>query len=88
MRIKISFREGFNKTLKPLNDKQRDKLAGLVVLLSANPFNSKLRTKALSGKLSGLYSFRISRDYRVLFQFISPVEICLLELGHRKDIYR
>ena len=88
MKIKISFKEGFSKTIGSLNKKQRDKLIGLVVLLSDNPFNTKLQTKALSGELSGLYSFRISRDWRVLFKFISPTEIRLLEVGHRKDIYK
>ncbi len=88
MKIKISFKEGFSKTAKFLNTKKRDKLTDLVFLLSDNPFNSKLQTKALSGELNGLYYFRISRDWRVLFKFISPIEIRLLEVGHRRDIYK
>lgn len=39
-------------------------------------------------KSVGFYSFRITRDWRVIFQFENPEVIKLIEMGHRKDIYR
>jgi len=88
MSVKISFKDGFHKSAKVFNKKQRDKLADLVVLLSRNPFNKKLHTKPLGGKLAGLYSFRITRDWRVIFKFLSPQEILVIKVGNRKDIYK
>jgi addiction module RelE/StbE family toxin len=88
MRIRISFKEGFSKTAKALSGKQREKLAELIVLLSNDPFDDRLHVKALSGELKGIYSFRISQDWRVLFRFVAPEEIMVLEVGHRKDIYQ
>lgn len=35
-----------------------------------NPFHSGLRTHKLHGPLSGLWSFWVTRNYRVLFEFI------------------
>ncbi|MBI2635515.1 MAG: type II toxin-antitoxin system mRNA interferase toxin, RelE/StbE family [Parcubacteria group bacterium] len=58
------------------------------MFLSLNPFHSSLHTKPLTGKLSGFYSFRLSRDYRVIFKIISSEEIYLIRVGHRRDIYR
>jgi addiction module RelE/StbE family toxin len=46
-----------------------------------------LRTKSLSGKLSGFYSFRLNRSYRCLFHFINQDIILLDEVAHRKGIY-
>ena len=51
------------------------------------PFHPFLHTKYLTGGLAGLLSFRITRDWRVIFQFISPDTIQLLRVKHRKDIY-
>lgn len=86
--IEINFRKDFRKSTKLLSDKQRDKLANLVVLLKQNPFHPKLHTKSLGGSLAGLFSFRITRDWRVMFTFVSPKKILVLQVRHRKDIYR
>lgn len=38
-------------------------------------------------ELKGVYSFRITRRYRVLFYFQED-EAVFFSIGHRKDIYR
>ena len=63
-------------------------LASLISLLQENPFHSRLHTKRLSGPLAGFLSFRISRDWRVVFQFLDTHTIKLLRAANRKDIYR
>ncbi|HDH31673.1 MAG TPA: hypothetical protein ENH26_02770 [Candidatus Wolfebacteria bacterium] len=55
---------------------------------SKNPFNSKLHTKPLIGKLKGFYSFRITRGWRVIFNFLNHQKIFLIDVAHRKDIYK
>ena len=86
--IKILYSERFIKSARKLPKNQKEKLTDLLGIMKENPFHSKLHSKPLTGKLSGLYSFRITRDWRVVFHFLSPEEINLLEVGHRKDIYR
>ena len=78
----------FLKSARKLPKAQQNKLSKLSETLQKNPFHSQLHTKPLSGKLSGLYSFRITRDWRVIFKFISPDKIQLVDVGHRKDIYK
>ncbi|MBI2098722.1 MAG: type II toxin-antitoxin system YoeB family toxin [Candidatus Wildermuthbacteria bacterium] len=86
--VRVYYSGRFRKSVKRLNEKQQAQLARLVVLLKENPFDSLLHTKSLSGRLAGIYSFRITREYRVLFRFLSPDEILLIDVGGRKDIYR
>lgn len=64
------------------------KLAHLLPFFKENPFDPRLHSKPLSEPLRGLFSFRITRDWRVIFKFLSPREILLLRVKHRKDIYR
>lgn len=86
--ISVYYSGRFIKSAKVLSTQQQNKLVALIELLTQNPFQLKLHTKHLTGKLSGLYSFRITRDWRVIFRFLSPVEIQLLDVAHRKNIYR
>ena len=78
----------FLKSAKKLPKKQQEKLPELLETLKENPFHKLLHTKPLTGQLAGFYSFRITRDWRVIFQFMAADEIKLIEIGQRKDIYR
>ena len=84
----LVYTDSFLRSAGKLPKPQQDKLAELLETLQDNPFNSRLHSKNLSGRLTGFYSFRITRDWRVIFQFLSSDEIKLVEVGHRKDIYR
>ena len=86
--VRVYYSERFRKNVKRLDEKQQAKLARLVVLVKENPFDPLLHAKSLSGELAGIYSFRITREYRTLFRFLSPDEILLIDVAHRKDIYR
>lgn len=86
--IKITYGNPFIKSAKKLPVELQKKLAFLIETLSVNPFQPRLRAKPLTGALTGFYSFRITREYRVIFQFIQADEIKLIKVGHRKDIYR
>lgn len=84
----IGYDRHFLKGVKKLPLAQQKLLAKKISWLTKNPFDTRLHTKQLSSPLEGIYSFRISRDYRVLFRFIDPENIFLLATKHRKDIYR
>jgi len=82
--LTLRYSKYFLSTVKKLQNPQQGKLANLLEIMKENPFH----TKHLTGKLSGLYSFRITQDWRVIFQFLSPQEIQLVNVAHCKDIYR
>lgn len=86
--VRVLYSDRFLRSAKILPKTQQKKLAQLLEKVADNPFHGTLHTKPLSGTLAGLYSFRITRDWRVIFQFLSPDEISLIDVGHRRDIYR
>lgn len=87
-KIIIVYANVFLKTAKQLSIKHQEKLADLLEILTKNPFHPYLHTKSLKGELIGFYSFRITRDWRVIFQFINLNKIKLIRVGNRKDIYK
>lgn len=88
MKIELQYTKQFLKSARKLPHSQQQKLANLLDLLQEKPFTALLHTKPLTGELTGFYSFRITREWRVIFQFLSPTTIALIEVAHRKDIYR
>lgn len=86
--IQIIYGSRFLKSVRKIPINFQGKLAKQLELLRENPFHPILRTKSLTGRLTGFYSFRITRDWRVIFQFEKPETIKLIEIGNRKDIYR
>ncbi len=52
-----------------------------------NTQDPRLHLKALKGRLKGLYSFRITRNYRVLFAWKDKENVLFYEIGDRKFIY-
>lgn len=86
--IALVYHPHFLTSARPLPKAQQKKLSELLVLLERNPFHPLLHTKRLSGALLGFLSFRITRDWRVVFRFRDPQTIQLLRVAHRKDIYR
>ena len=86
--VRVYYSDNFFKSAQKLPEKQKMKLASLLVLLKENPYHPKLHTKSLSGNLAGIFSFRITREVRTLFKFLSPEAVMLIDLGNRKDIYK
>lgn len=86
--IKVVYGNSFVRSARILSKKIQVKLAGLLGALQEDPFCPLLHTKYLSGSLAGLLSFRITRDWRVIFKFLEADIIQLIEVAHRKDIYK
>mgnify|MGYP001561746022 CR=1 FL=1 len=86
--IRIFESAHIEKDARLLPHEIQNKLARLLVCFKENPFDSRLHTKPLSEPLRGLFAFRITRDWRVIFKFLTPREVLLLRVKHRKDIYR
>ena len=86
--IKIIYTNHFLRSSKKLPPPIQNKLATKLESLSENPFHPFLHTKSLTGHLSGFYSFRIIREGRVIFYFLDPKTIKIIDVAHRKDIYK
>lgn len=78
----------FRKDVHGLNAKIQEKLTDLIVILCENPFDPRLHTKSLNPPLQNIYSFRITRDYRVGFIFDASHVIRLLIADKRDQIYK
>jgi len=85
---KIVYGDGFLRDVRKLPKEVQSKLADLLTLLALNAFDSRLHSKALGIPLEGVYSFRVTRDWRVGFIFIASHEIKLLAVDNRDAIYQ
>ncbi len=87
MAYQLLVRKSFIKASTKLPVGCDRKLRQLLSILESNPFDKRLHSKRLRGKLEGLYSFRITREYRATFHFTGNL-IELVDVADRKDIYR
>ena len=78
----------FLKQVQDLPIAQQRKRARLITVFQDNPYDPRLHTKKLGPPLEVQFSFRITRDWRVVFRFTSDTEIFITRVKHRKDIYR
>ncbi len=84
----LVFGNSFLISAKKIEKRTKVQLQKCLEIFSKEPFHPKLRTKPLTGKLVGFYSFRLSKDYRVIFKFAEGKVIVLLRVKHRKDVYK
>jgi len=87
--MEIVYSRDFVKSAKILPKTIKIKLTNLLEILKNDIFNPKLHLKPLTGKMKGFYSIRITRDFRVILNFtLNNNRIFLIDVGHRKNIYK
>ena len=84
----IVYEPGFRKDVHGLPPVIQEKLADLIIVLAEDPFDPLLHTKRLNPPLQKVFSFRITRDYRVGFTFDASHTIRLLIADTRDHIYQ
>lgn len=87
-RNEIVYGPGFFKDADTLPKEAKHKLADLLEVFADNVFDPRLHTKPLGHPLKDKFSFRITRDWRVGFKFLSKNRIQLLVVDHRDKIYK
>lgn len=75
--MNIIYGPKFCREYKKLSNDIKDIAEGNFLIFEDNPFDFRLKTHKLSGKLKGLYSFSIGRKNRIIFEFSS----------NKKDVY-
>ncbi|PIU68019.1 MAG: type II toxin-antitoxin system mRNA interferase toxin, RelE/StbE family [Armatimonadetes bacterium CG07_land_8_20_14_0_80_40_9] len=78
---KIHFAPRFFKSFEKLHDSVKTMAKKKDKLFRINPFDPKLHTHKLKGKLSGAWSYYINHDYRILFRFIKQDEVLYYDIG-------
>ena len=82
----IVFTGAFVRHFKKLPHAVQLRADALTSLLAVDIRDSRLHTKKLHG--IDVFSFRVGRDYRVLFMFVDGSTIKLLDIKHRGEIYK
>jgi addiction module RelE/StbE family toxin len=88
--IKVSWDQGFKRAYrkKVKNDAElKDRFWEAMEMLAKDPFQPRLRTHKLTGRLEGIWTFSISFDCRVIFKFLSKTEILLIDIGRHDEVY-
>ena len=82
-----SFRKIFRKRIK--SAEIEEEFWSRLEIFVIDPFDSKLKTHKLSGKLKGLWSFSIEYDLRVVFFFTNdkPKKAIFVDLGTHDEVY-
>jgi mRNA-degrading endonuclease YafQ of YafQ-DinJ toxin-antitoxin module len=52
-----------------------------------NPFDERLKTHKLSGKLKNVWSFTVAHDFRVLFYFADENKAVFVDIGKHGEVY-
>jgi mRNA interferase YafQ len=93
--MKLYWYKSFKRALKQLihnNNRLEIKIFETLDVLSENPFDPRLRTHKLSGKLEGFWACSIDTTYRIIFSFDDSTltgerSIVLVDIGTHDEVY-
>lgn len=88
--VEIAFSSSFKRAFKKSvagNANLETRFWERVEIFKNNPFDPKLRTHKLSGKLKDLWSFSIEYDVRVIFSFAEQDRVIFIDIGSHKEVY-
>jgi addiction module RelE/StbE family toxin len=88
--LKISWDSGFKRVYKRKvkgNPRLKEEFWEVMALFEKEPFHPELKTHKLTGKLKGLWAFSVNYDCRVIFRFLSPKEVLLVDIGSHDEVY-
>ncbi|HOU47010.1 MAG TPA: type II toxin-antitoxin system YafQ family toxin [Chitinophagales bacterium] len=89
--MEVVFGDSFKKVFKKkiIDTDSENEFWTRLELFIANPFDAKLKTHKLSGKLKNLWSFSIEYDVRVIFYFNNdkPKKAVFVDIGNHDEVY-
>lgn len=89
--MEVSFSHSFKKTFekKIKNTSSEVEFWDRLEIFNNDPFNRKLKTHKLSGKLKDLWSFSILKNLRVIFYFTNdkPQKAVFVDIGTHDEVY-
>jgi len=86
-----TFSKAFKRLIRKRPDR-REEIEKTLRLLLDDPFNTKLETHKLKGKLSGTWACSVGYDLRIVFDFVrgenkKEDDIFLIEIGTHDEVY-
>lgn len=85
--MKIEYSPKFKKTYSKLPAKVKVIAEKKEEIFRSNPFDSRLKTHKLTGKLYNYWAFSIDFKYRIIFSFLGSDAVRFHEAGDH-DIYK
>lgn len=86
--MKIVYTSKFAREYKKLPLKTKLVAEGCEKMFRNDPFDPKLNTHKLHGKLKEFWSFAIGYDYRIIFEFNKTKKIVYFHLIGNHDVYQ
>ena len=84
----VEFSDDAIRELKKLNKQLQQRITTFLVERVQNSDNPRATGKALQGKLASYWRYRVG-DYRLICHIKDgELIVLIIEIGHRKDIYR
>jgi len=81
-----AFKRAFKKRIKE-NENLESKFWQKLEIFTSDPYDPRLRTHKLSGKLKDLWSFTVDYDERVLFYFTEDDQAVFVDVGSHDEVY-
>jgi len=81
-----SFKRAYKRRIKGKPELE-EKFWQRTDIFKADPFDVRLKTHKLSGKLKDLWSFAIEFDLRVLFYFAEENKAVFVDIGKHDVVY-
>ena len=86
--MKIDFSSNFLKKSKKLTKKEKVVLSEKIEIFRKDPFDPRLKTHPLKGRLKGMYSFSLTYSKRTTFVFVGKNKILFINVGSHGEVYR
>lgn len=80
------FKRAFKKRIKGRKHLE-EKFWRRAEIFTSDPFDPRLRTHKLSGKLQELWSFTVEHDLRVTFYFLPQNRVMFEDIGTHDEVY-
>lgn len=95
MAYRLAWSQGFKRGFKKATRNKvslQDKIFSVLEKLCINPFDEKLKTHKLHGKLMGLWACHVEYDCRIVFAFEKDPDsvndlIVLIDVGKHDEVY-
>ena len=79
--MEIIYSPQFQKEYRQLSDIVKGRAEEKEKIFRANPFDKRLKTHKLGGRLADLWAFSIDYRYRIIFEFRNKNEIMFHAVG-------
>ncbi len=86
-KVDIEYSSGFKRAYGKLDNIIKKKVERRVSIFLQDPFDRRLDTHKLHGKLKNFWAFSIDDKYRIVFSFASDEQVIFLDTDDH-DLYR